>query len=260
MAGPLIDRLEPGLLLIWDRGFFGFALAGRAIRAGAHLLARVPSGAALAPTRRLGDGSYLAEWRPPRGRPGPGLTVRVIEYTHDDPNRPGCGRRNRLLTDLLCPDELPAAEAPAVYHERWEQELAFDKLKTHLSGRDVPIRSKTPAGVVQEVYGLVLAHYLIRRVIHDAAVTASVDPDRVSFAGALRVLWCRLPESPAAPAADWYRDLLREVRRQRLRPRRERWYPRVIKRKMSHWGKKRPEHLHAPQPTKTFREAVVVLN
>jgi hypothetical protein len=260
MAGPLIDRLGPGMLLIWDRGFFGFPLAERVIRAGAHLLARVPSGAILAPTRRLSDGSYLAELRPRGGRPGAGLVVRVIEYTHDDPNRPGCGQRNRLLTDLLCPDELPAAEAPVVYHERWEQELAFDELKTHLSGRDVPIRSKTPAGVVQEVYGLVLAHYLIRRVIHDAAVTGSVDPGRVSFTGALRVLWCRLPDVPGAPPADWYRDLLREVRRQRLRPRRERWYPRVVKRKMSNWNKKRAEHRHPPQPTKPFRQAVVVLN
>src|SRR5262249_19090385 len=153
----------------------------------------------------------------------------------------------------------PAAEAPVVYHQRWEQELAFDELKTHLSGRDVPIRSKAPAGVVQEVYGLVLAHYLIRRVVHDAAVTASVDPDRVSFAGTLRVVWCRLPEPPGQLPADWYRDLLREVRRQRLGPRRERWYPLVIKRKMSNWRKKRAEHLHPPQPTKPFRDAVVVL-
>ena len=105
-----------------------------------------------------------------------------------------------------------------------------------------------------------LAHYLIRRVMHDAAVTASVDPDRVSFAGTLRVLWCRLPESPTLPPADWYHDLLREVRRQQLRPRRERWYPRVVKRKMCHWPKKRAEHLHPPQPTKPFPEAVLVLN
>jgi hypothetical protein len=228
------------------------------VRTGAHLLARAPSGAALVPTRRLGDGSYLAELRPPRGHPGPGLAVRVIEYTHDDPGRPGCGQRNRLLTDLLSPDDLPAAEAPVVYHERWEQELAFDELKTHLSGRDVPIRSKTPTGVVQEVYGLVLAHYVIRRVVHDAAVTASVDPDRVSFVGTVRVLRCRLPESPGRPPADWYRDLLREVRRQR--PRRERWYPRVVKRKMSNWNKKRAEYLRPPQPTKPFPDAVVVLN
>jgi hypothetical protein len=260
MAGPLLDRLGPGMLLIWDRGFFGFPLAERVLRTGAHLLARVPANAALTPIRRLPDGSYLAELRPPRGVPGPGLAVRVIEYTHDDPHRPGCGKRNRLLTDLLNPDDLPAAEAPVVYHQRWEQELAFGELKTHLSGRAVPIRSKAPAGVVQEVYGLVLAYYLIRRVVHDAAVTGSVDPDRLSFAAAVRVVRCRLPESPGRPPADWYRELLREVRRLRLRARRERWYPRVIKRKMSSWPKKRAEHARPPQPTKPFREAVVVLN
>ena len=263
MAGPLLDRLGPGMLLVWDRGFFAFALVERVLRAGAHLIARAPAHAVLTPTRRLDDGSYLASLYPSaadRAAGRRGLEVRVIEYTHDDPHRPGCGRRNRLLTDLLRPADLPAAEAPVVYHERWEQELAFDELKTHLSGRDVPIRSKTPAGVVQEVYGLVLAHYLIRRVIHDAAAVAGVDPDRVPFAGTLRIVWCRLPESPGAPPAVWYRDVLREVRRQRLRPRRERWYPRVVKRKMSCWGKKRAEHLHPPQPTKPFREAVVVLN
>jgi hypothetical protein len=259
MAGPLLARLGPGMLLIWDRGFFGFPLAARVVRTGAHLLARVPAGAALPPARWLTDGSYLSELRPPRRHPGPGLTVRVIEYTHDDPGRPGCGDRNRLLTDVLNPADLPATDAPVVYHERWEQELAFDELKTHLGGRAVPVRSQTPAGVVQEVYGLVLAHYLIRRVVHDAAAGGSVDPDRVSFTGTLRILWCRLPESPGQSPGDWYRDLLREVRRQRLRPRRERWYPRVIKRKMSNWDKKRAEHFHPPQPTKPFREAVVVL-
>jgi hypothetical protein len=260
MAGPLIDRLGPGMLVVRDRGFFGFPLADRVVRAGAHLLARVPAGAALAPGRRLADGSYLSELRPSRGRPGPGLAVRVIEYTHDDPNRPGCGRRNRLLTDLVSPEDLPAADAPAVYHQRWEQELAFAERKTHLSGRDVPVRSKTPAGVVQEVYGLVLAYYLIRRVIHDAAAGAALDPDRVSFCGTLRILWCRLPEAPGRPPGDGYRDLLREVRRPRLGPRRDRWYPRVVERKMSNWDKKRAEHRHPPQPTKPYRDAVIVLN
>ena len=125
-----------------------------------------------------------------------GLPVRVIEYTHDDPNRPGAGERHRLITDLTNPDDMPAHEAPLVYHERWEEELAFDEIKTHLSARAVPIRSKTPAGVVQEIYGLMLAHYVVRRVMHDAAVVASQDPDRLSFIDSLRVLQCQLPESP----------------------------------------------------------------
>ncbi len=262
MAPALLRQLRPGMLLLWDRGFFSYDLVRQVLATGAHLLARVQTRLILVPLRRLGDGSYLAKLYPSpqaRNRDRDGLWVRVIEYTHDDPNRPGCGQRHRLLTDLLNPSDLPAAEAPGVYHERWEEELSLDEIKTHLSGREVPIRSKTPAGVVQEVYGLVLAHYVTRRVMHDAAATACVDPDRLSFSNALRVLHCHLPEAPERSAEEWYRRLLREVRRQQLRPRRERWYPRVIKRKMSNWKKKRPQHRSPPQPTKPFREAVVIL-
>jgi hypothetical protein len=263
MVPPLLDLLGPGMLLIWDRGFFGYELARRVVRSGAHLLARAPAGLALPPERRLADGSYLAHLYPSaedRARGRGGLPVRVIEYTHDDPRRPGCGERHRLITDLLSPRELPAREAPAVYHERWEEELTFDEIKNHLSGRPLPLRSKTPQGVVQEVYGLLLAHYVVRRVMHDAAVAAGADPDRLSFSNSLRVLQCQLPEAPRKPAVVWYRGLLGELRRQKLRPRRERWYPRVIKRKLSYWPKKRPCHQRPPQPTKPFREAVILLN
>ena len=123
----------------------------------------------------------------------------------------------------------------------------------------MPIRSRTPAGVVQEVYGLMLAHYVVRRVMHDAAAVAMHDPDRLSSTDSLRVLQCRLPESPRRGVEDWYRLPLKEVRRQLLRPRRDRGYARVIKRKMSKWKKKRPEHLRPPQPTKAYRDAVVLL-
>ena len=263
MVPALLDLLEPGMLLPWGRGFFSHELVRRVLATGAHLLARVQAQLTLAPLRRLADGSYVAKLYPSaraREQGRGGLPVRVIEYTHDDPNRPGCGERHRLITDLLNPDDLPAAEAPGVYHERWEEELALGEIKAHLSGREVPARSKTAAGVVQEVSGLVLAHYVIRRVMHDAAVTGCLDPDRLSFSDSFRVVQCHLPESPQRSAPEWYRRLLREVRRQQLRPRRPRWYPRVIKRKMSNWRKKRPEHLHSPQPTKPFQKAVVILS
>ena len=262
MVGPILDHLGPGGLLIWDRGFLSFELIHTVVRQGAHLLARVKSNTVLQPTRRLDDGSFLARIYPSpshRARDAGGLVVRVVEYTHDDPNRPGMGERHRLITDLLTPEEMPAREAPLVYHERWEQELAFAEIKTHLNGRAVPIRSKSPAGVVQEIYGLMLAHYVVRRVMHDAAVVASQDVDRLSFVNSLRVIQCQLPESPLVPTETWYERLLREVRRQRLRPRRDRWYARVIKRKMSNWGKKRAEHSKPPRPTKPFAEAVVLL-
>src|SRR3954453_15655001 len=170
MVGSLLDHLGPGMLLIWDRGFFSYELIRSVCERGAHLLARVKSNTILNPLRRLDDGSYLAKISPDaaaRRHDREGLLVRVIEYTHDDPNRPGAGERHRLITDILNPDDLPAQEAPLIYHERWEEELAFDEIKTHLSDREVPIRSKTPAGVVQEIYGLVLAHYVVRRVMHD---------------------------------------------------------------------------------------------
>jgi hypothetical protein len=262
MAPALLALLEPGMLLLWDRGFFSYDLVRRVLATGAHLLARVQTRLTLAPLRRLEDGSYLAKLYPSalaRRQDREGLLVRVIEYTHDDPQRPGCGERHRLITDLLNPADLPAGAAPGVYHERWEEELAWDEIKTHLNGREVPLRSKTPAGVVQEVYGVVLAHYLIRRVMHEAAVTGCIDPDRLSFTNSLRLLKCHLPEAPWRPAAGWYQRLVREVRRQQLRPRRQRWYPRVIKRKMSKWRKKRPEHLRPPPPTKPFDQAVLIL-
>lgn len=262
MVGQLLDGLGPGMLLIWDRGFFSYDLFAAVVQRGAHLLARVRSNTVLRPIRRLDDGSYLARIYPSpddRRRDTRGIPVRVIEYTHDDPNRPGAGERHRLITDLTSPEDLPGREAPLVYHERWEEELALDEIKTHLSSRALPIRSKTPAGVVQEIYGLVLAHYVVRRVMHDAAVVASQDPDRLSFLDSLRILQCQLPESPHVAVATWYAGLLREVRRQELRPRRDRWYARVIKRKMSNWNKKRPEHRRPPQPTKPFREAVVLV-
>jgi hypothetical protein len=236
MVGSLLDRLGPGMLLIWDRGFFSYELIRSVCERGAHLLARVKSNTILKPLRRLDDGSYLAKIYPNAGdrrHDRRGLMVRVIEYTHDDPHRPGAGERHRLITDLLNPGDLPAHEAPLVYHERWEEELAFDEIKSHLSGRAVPIRSKAPAGVVQEIYGMMLAHYVVRRVMHDAAVVSCQDPDRLSFTDSLRVLQCQLPEAPHHAIETWYHRLLREVRRQELRPRRERWYARVIKRKMS---------------------------
>ena len=189
MVGPLLDHLGPGMFLIWDRGFFSFDLISDVVRRGAHLLARVKSNTVLLPIRRLADGSYLARIYPiaaDRRRDMRGLPVRVVEYTHDDPHRPGAGKRHRLITDLTKSDDMPAHEAPLVYHERWEEELAFDEIKTHLGARAVPIRSKTPAGVIQEIYGLVLAHYVVRRVMHDAAVVVRQDPDRLSFIDSLR--------------------------------------------------------------------------
>jgi hypothetical protein len=262
MVPQLLPSLHPGMLLLWDRGFFGFDLVSSILQRGCRLLARVKTSQLIFERlRTLHDGSYLSTIYPSyqdRVHQRHGRVVRIIEYTHNDSKRPGCGARNRLLTDVLDPLELPATEAVNLYHQRWEIELVFDEIKTHLNGRDVLLRSKTPRGVVQELYGLFLAHRIIRQVMLDAADREQLDPDRLSFTDSLRVLQCHLPEAPDRSPTEWYQRLTAEVARQKLRPRRDRFYPRVIKRKMKKWDKKRPKHHHPPQPSKRFADSIVI--
>jgi hypothetical protein len=263
MVPNLMRSLHPGMLLLWDRNFFSFELIQTVLARGSHLLARVKTSQLIFQRLQdLPDGSYLTKIYPSshdRTKDRNGRVVRLIEYTHNDPTRQGCGEKNRLLTDILDPTDLPALEAPLVYHKRWDHELVFDEIKTHLNGRPVHFRSKTPRGVVQELYGLFLAHRIIRQIMSDAAKAKELEPDRLSFMDTLRVLQSHLHEAPTCSLTRWYQRLTEEVGRQVLRPRRNRWYPRVIRRKIKHWDKKRPKHQDPPQPSKTFEESVVIL-
>jgi hypothetical protein len=148
-----------------------------------------------------------------------------------------------------------------LYHERWEEELAIDEVKTHERERPV-LRSETPAGVIQEIEGLLLAHYTIRVLMCEAASRNGLPPRRISFTGTLKVLRCRLPECPKSRNAlkKWYENLLAEIAEEVLPERHDRINPRVIKRKMSNWPKKRPKHRRSPHPTKNFRPSIVVLS
>ena len=263
MAPYLLRFLEENMLLLWDRGFLSYDLVRTVRQRGAHLLARVKKNLVFRPLRRLHDGSYLAKLYPSprhRDRDEEGIIVRIIEYTFEDPGRPGSGEKHRLLTTLLDAGRHPAKRLIVLYHERWEEELTFDELKTHQRERDV-LRSETPAGVVQEIYGLLLGHFVIRKLMCEAAVIADCAPRELSFVNTLKILRCRLPEAPrsARGLARWYHDLLAEVAEERLEPRRNRINPRVIKRKMSNWAKKRPKHREFPQPTQNFRKSIVML-
>ena len=262
MVPQLLRRLPADMLLLWDRGFFSFCLIEAVLARCCQLLSRVKTTQLIFQRLKdLPDGSYLSKIYPSyqdRCHDRNGRTVRIIEYTHNDPKRPGYGLTNRLLSSLLDPSELPAREAVLLYHQRWEQELAFDEIKTHLNGREVLLRSKTPRGVVQELYGLFLAHRIIRQVIVEGASQCQLDPDRLSFTDTLRVLQCHLHETPQYSPDEWYERLLWEVSEQQLRPRRNRWYPRVVKRKMKKWDKKRPQHRHPQQPSKAYADAVLI--
>jgi hypothetical protein len=186
----------------------------------------------------------------------------VIEYTIDDPTRPGHGLRHRLLTSLL--DELtyPAMQLACAYHERWEVEITIDETDTHQRRPRQPLRSRTPDGVLQELYGLLLAHYAIRAVMHEAALRAEVAPDRLSFVNALRILRQAVFEFQIIAPSDhlaWYERLLKDIGREQLPERDHRCNPRVVKRKMSNFALKRDIHRHRPQPTKPFAEVIVIL-
>jgi hypothetical protein len=264
MAPYLLRFLQPGMLLLWDRNFLSYKMVQQVRDRRAQLVARIKKNLVFKPICRLSDGSYLAKLYPSakdRRYDTNGIVVRIIEYTFDDPNRPGSGETHRLLTTLLDEKLDPAETLIVLYHERWEEELAIDELKTHQRERPV-LRSQTPAGVVQEIYGLLLGHYVVRRLMQQAAAQQRIDPDRLSFTNTLKILRCRLPECPKSQRGlrAWYRRLLEEISEEINEDRRNRINPRVIKKKMSGWKKKRPEHRPYPQPLKEFREGLVMLN
>jgi hypothetical protein len=189
-----------------------------------------------------------------------GVLVRIIDYTFEDPRRSGHGQKHRPLTTLLDPTLDPAKTLIELYHARWEEELAIDEIKTHPMERPV-LRSQTPAGVVQELYALLLDHYVVRVLMFEAARAASVSPLKISFVGTLKILRCRIPESPPRRVDQrrWWRKLVQEVAEEVLPPRRSRINPRVIKRKMSKWKKKLPHHRPYPQPIRSFVDAIVMI-
>lgn len=270
LARKLFDRIPPDALLTEDRGFFSYEDWKTLENQGRKLLMRVCSQLILEPFARLSDGSFLARIYPSsyhRDKDRDGIVVRVIEYTHHDPGRTGCGEKHRLMTNLLDERAYPALELIDGYHERWEEELVIDEQTTHQDPRraekPAQFRSQTPEGVRQEVYALSLAHFVIRALMFEAARAENLDPDRLSFKGCFHVLQGALPDCDTRTPESfetWYQHLLARMREEKLPPRENRINPRVIKRKMSKWKKKRPEHRGIPPSTKPFIQTVVIAN
>ena len=121
--------------------------------------------------------------------------MRGIECTIPDVR----DRLHRLITTRHDPQHAPAVELTALYHEPWETETAYDEIKTHILGRDPALCAKTPTLVRQEMEGLVLAHYAVRSSLHEAALAANEDPDRLSFTLAIQVVR-RQVQNPGASA------------------------------------------------------------
>jgi len=194
LAEKVLPNLHSGMLCLADRYFHSYHLWCTAKATGADLLWRIKRNTRLEIIKRLPDGSYLSKIYPTtkdRRHDTNGVTVRAIDYKLR--SVPGAEPLYRLITTILDPDLAPASELAALYHERWEIETAFDELKTHLRGGRIVLRSKTPDLVVQEFYGLMMAHFAIRGLMHEAALKADLDPDRLSFVHSVRVIRRHLP-------------------------------------------------------------------
>jgi hypothetical protein len=200
LAKAVLPRLRSGMLCLADRNFFGFELWQLARGTGADLLWRMKKNMRMACEKRLPDGSYLShvypserDWRNKTN----GQALRVIDYRLEGIE--GSELIYRLATTILDAAKAPAGELAALYHERWEIETAFDELKTHLRGAQIVLRSKTPDLVRQEFYGLLMAHFAIRGLMHEAALKADEDPDRLSFLHAVRVIRRKIASYSAIP-------------------------------------------------------------
>ena len=258
----LLRSVHEGMLLLMDAGFYGFLLVEAVLGRGAELLARLPAHVKPAPVRRLPDGTLLsAISSPKKAGASRQILVRVITYTVPDPKDPGRRKTCRLVTSLLEERRYPALDLVCLYHERWEIELVFDEIDTHQRLADGVLRSLKPVGVIQELYGMVLAHFAVRALMYEAGVAAGLDPRRLSFLGALRVIQQAVPEFQMVEPEQQprlYARLLRDIASNRLPERRPRSNPRVVKRQQSKFKRKRAVHESWPHLKESFRDLVVL--
>jgi hypothetical protein len=203
LTAHVLSALRAGMLCLADRNFFGYAMWNQARATGADLLWRVKTNARLPREQVLPDGSYLSHVYPSdtdRRHKTHGVKVRVVEYRLE-----GVADAEpiyRLITTILDPTMASAQELAALYHERWEIETALDELKTHVRGARIVLRSKTPELVRQEFFGLMMLHFAVRGLMHEAALRADLDPDRLSFLHAIRVVRRKLPIFGAIPPCE----------------------------------------------------------
>ncbi len=223
----LLRAVRPGMIVLADRNFAAQGLIAAIAANGADLLVRVKNGRNLPVWRRLPDGSYVSRI----GR----VEVRVLRAELTIAT--SASRRSEVyrLTTVVDPD-CPASEIIRLYHDRWEIETAFLELKQTILGGRV-LRARTPGGVDQEIYALLVIYQALRISICDATIARpDVDPDRASFTVALGAARDQLVKA-AGVIADTTIDLVgvigRHVLDNLMPARRLRTTPRVVKRAIS---------------------------
>jgi Insertion element 4 transposase N-terminal/Transposase DDE domain len=271
----LSPSVQAGMLVLMDRGVVSAAeLSTLVHQRQAHGLARLKAGQFTHAEQVLSDGSYVVTLHPlglPQGqvrvieyRIEPHIAARLAEFpsshttNHTDP-----GQVHRLVTTLLDPQQAPAVELILCSHERWEMEACIDEHKNHLRLSGQPLRSKEPTLVRQELYGLLLAHYLVRWWMHQSACQANLDPDRLSFTHAVEVLDTACSAFALVACEDLPRlteRLLADLREPAslLPPRRLRFYPRIIKRAYSPFHRKRPGQQGFTLKQQSFQDILLI--
>lgn len=283
LARGLLPALRPGMLVLVDRGFISGALVEAIVARGAHVLGRLPQGIFTKKEQILPDGSYLTTLDPRncQGLSAP-MPVRVIEYLIDPvvageleqvtPSRihgstgttnPQVRKVHRLITTLLSPTLAPAKALCLCYHERWEAEETIDETRNQQRLSQQPLRSRWPKLVLQEMYALLLAHYTLRCLMLRAAQTKGLDPDRISFTGAIQVLAQAIVQSALFSPEQTIRALRRMCADltsagQLVAPRRLRFNSRVVKHICTRFRRKRPHHRNITLKKTSFADILLI--
>jgi hypothetical protein len=186
LAEKLVPLVKPEMICLADRNFFSFALFKGISDRGAALLIRIQRGMTFVSKEKLSDGSHIVTIYDSEDRKKEsGLDARLIQYQVN-----GSSSKDSIyvVTNILSPEEASAQELAELYHERWEYENTLDELKTHLNAKAITLRSKKPELVLQEFWGMLMAHYVVRRTMSEAAIGARIDADRLSFTHTVKVI------------------------------------------------------------------------
>lgn len=247
-ARMLLRSVTQGMLVMWDRGLHSYLMVNGTIKKQAAILGRVPAHVKFTVETVLPDGSYLSYIHPDRKLKKKGfqpILVRVIEYQIDNPQKPENSEFIRVITNLFDTEQFPADLLATEYHQRWEAENTIDEVKTHLNGRKTPIRSWHPREVVQEVYGWLLGHWAVRCLMFQSATLEGISPLRLSFTASLKVIRRAIPHFQTAQPDEYsvfFQELFQKILSEKLPPRENRSNPRVVKKPVSKFKTKKPEH------------------
>jgi hypothetical protein len=263
LAFALLRKITPGMLVLLDRGLSHAHLVQVIRHLGAHVLGRLACNMVTTYLRQLCDGTYLAYLaaQDTAGKERP-LLVRIIEYTIDDPKRVGHQEVHREVPTLLNPVTVPADLLIQTYHGRWEIELSIDEMDTHQRLLQRTLRSQTPDGVLQELYGILLGDSAVRALMLQSAASCDLDSDCLSFPHAITVVTNAFSEvqqtSPEQRPALLQR-LLTDLRDPLLPERRLRCNPRVVKSRLSKFPACCPEHRQVSKLDKPFADVIRLL-